>query len=340
MSESNEPSGLASKARDSLCSTTAALVGEPLAGTASVALVWIAIEQLGAYGSDALTESHFPPEIGSELKSRASKVGAKVVLIRPVGKHSLTSTPSQPAVKAGPRNVWIARSIQHKVEMVHIVVNDPSQLLDFDFQRLKEDDLQDVIPGSTLDDEPLLLICTHAKRDICCAKLGLTLGVDLVESLGSSARIWESSHLGGHRFAPTAVQLPHGWMFGRLDSASAQHVWARTKSGKLSLDHSRGRSSLIPQAQVADLAVRTEFGLDALDETFTIRDVGSDEREIELATSKEVWIVSTTSDSWEVDIVEEPLEDRPESCSKEPSSALAYRANAIRHRKNRHHSSP
>ena len=65
---------------------------------------------------------------------------------------------------------------------------------------------------------------------------------------GEGAAVWETSHTSGHRFAPTYVSLPDGYLFGGPDAASA------------SVDACRGRSSLEPAAQVAELAVLRSVG--------------------------------------------------------------------------------
>ena len=34
---------------------------------------------------------------------------------------------------------------------------------------------------------------------------------------GSNLRVWQSAHFGGHRFAPTLIDLPIGHLWGHLD---------------------------------------------------------------------------------------------------------------------------
>lgn len=66
-----------------------------------------------------------------------------------------------------------------------------------------------------------LLVCTHGTRDTCCA----TFGYPLYKRLRARAdnkriRIWRTSHTGGHRFAPTLVDLPSGHYWANLDDQS------------------------------------------------------------------------------------------------------------------------
>lgn len=75
-------------------------------------------------------------------------------------------------------------------------------------------------PCSTRD----VLICTHGSHDKCCAKYGIPFYRQAIATVTSldleNVRIWQSSHFGGHRFAPTALDFPSGRCYGRLDSKS------------------------------------------------------------------------------------------------------------------------
>ena len=92
------------------------------------------------------------------------------------------------------------------------------------------------LPGTPLTD-PLLLVCTHGRRDRCCALDGRALAAALAAA--EEPHVWECSHLGGHRFAPTALVLPTGYLYGHLDPASA--VAARKAAGGR-----RGRAGPLP----------------------------------------------------------------------------------------------
>ena len=97
--------------------------------------------------------------------------------------------------------------------------------------------------------EAALLVCTNARRDRCCALLGRPLAAELAAHPDAGTAVWETSHLSGHRFAPTFLSLPDGYLYGGPDAAE------RT------LDSCRGRSSLPAAAQVAELAVLRHLGV-------------------------------------------------------------------------------
>ena len=73
---------------------------------------------------------------------------------------------------------------------------------------------QDIGLGS-----PQVLVCTHGSRDRCCGVLGGAIFAQLKNQLKMMLpdAVWQVSHLGGHRFAPTALCLPLGLLLGRID---------------------------------------------------------------------------------------------------------------------------
>jgi hypothetical protein len=66
-----------------------------------------------------------------------------------------------------------------------------------------------------------ILICTHGSHDQCCARYGNPFYFYAQNTISNlelnQVRIWKSSHFGGHRFAPTAIDFPQGRYYGILD---------------------------------------------------------------------------------------------------------------------------
>ena len=67
---------------------------------------------------------------------------------------------------------------------------------------------------------------------------------------------WESSHLGGDRFAATMIVLPHGLYYGRVSPTDAVTVVDRYLQGEIVEEFYRGRSSLSNVAQAAQSFAR------------------------------------------------------------------------------------
>jgi hypothetical protein len=104
------------------------------------------------------------------------------------------------------------------------------------------------------------LVCTNGRRDECCS----LRGAPVLHALGD--RAVACTHLGGHRFAANVLVLPDNLLFGRLDPGSAVALADALGAGELPLEHLRGRCSLPPEQQAAEIFLRREHGLRGLDD--------------------------------------------------------------------------
>ena len=226
------------------CSASSARLGEPLGGTAPVAGRWLAIEQPGPWGGRALTDSHFPHELGRLLSLKADAAGVRIAMIRRPGQHAEHDP-------YAPRRVFLADTRPGRVALWSWSTSDPATLLDLNFD----------VPGKPEHEAgPLLLVCTNAKRDACCALVGRALAGWLAEDEQTDTdAVWESDHLGGHRFAPTAVVLPSGYVYGRLDGPAARELLREAAAGRIGAERCRGRSTWSRPGQAAELALRAEL---------------------------------------------------------------------------------
>ena len=77
---------------------------------------------------------------------------------------------------------------------------------------------------------------------------------------------WESSHVGGDRFAGNLVAFPHGLYLGRVRPDEAAEVARAYADGRVSLRHLRGRSCYPMPVQAAEHALRTHEGFDRVDD--------------------------------------------------------------------------
>lgn len=222
---------------------SSSLVAEPMAGTAVVATAWLCIEQPGPWGHDALTDSHLDPILAHELAARAAATGVRVSLIRHAGRHADTH-------RMQPRRVFVAHTRPGTSWLERATITDPKQLLDLDLHAIAAG----MEPGlGVRTDDPLLMVCTNGRRDVCCALWGR----ELVAELADGETVWECSHTGGHRFAPTGVLLPSGYCYGRMDVELGRRLLSTTH---VVTDGCRGRSTWEQAGQVAELAVREATG--------------------------------------------------------------------------------
>jgi hypothetical protein len=74
-----------------------------------------------------------------------------------------------------------------------------------------------------------ILVCTHGSRDVCCGRFGYRL-YNLLRSRYAGPdrlRVWRTSHIGGHRFAPTLLELPEGRYWGHLETGAVENLVLR-----------------------------------------------------------------------------------------------------------------
>jgi len=97
-----------------------------------------------------------------------------------------------------------------------------------------------------------LLICTHGKRDIACAKFGGDMHRALADHLPPNFHLWESSHIGGHRFAGTLIVQPLGHWYGFLTPNDAPLFLRTLKQGGVLTERYRGNANYPPALQAAE----------------------------------------------------------------------------------------
>lgn len=103
----------------------------------------------------------------------------------------------------------------------------------------------------------LLLCCTHGKKDKCCAKYGYRTYQRLAREVAAHDLpfdVWESSHLGGCRFAASIILLSPVRKYGRITSEQALPFLQAEAQGQRFLPGYRGDSRLTPAQQCAQLA--------------------------------------------------------------------------------------
>lgn len=222
---------------DVFCSTGRA---EPLPGTAKTGKIFLAIEHAHGWGHDVMDGDAFGPEITEQLASYLKRMGATVQLIRKAGREGQQRANT---------TVFIAFTEVGVVEK--LMISDISQLWDIDISAPGRSGGEEV-------DHPVVLVCTHGKRDRCCALKGRPLAADLTCAFDGDI-IWESSHTKGHRFAPSIITLPWGYSYGRLNSSAAIDMVRHLQRGELFIPGNRGRSCYTKVEQVAELAVATQL---------------------------------------------------------------------------------
>lgn len=214
------------------CSLAARERGDIPVGTAVPAPYWMLVGHPGPWPPKPINT---PPltEVAADLSAQLNRFGARLQLIRRHGRPEgevLEDDGDQPVFLVDVRRGLVGRSTWRT----------PQDLVDL---AGRFDDLPD--PNR----EPLFLVCTHGRKDVCCAIDGRVVTAILDDVLPGA--VWETTHLGGDRFSGNAAILPEGSMYGQLDGNTAPKVILGHLDGEVDLDRWRGRSSWSPAAQVA-----------------------------------------------------------------------------------------
>ncbi|MCC7130557.1 MAG: hypothetical protein B6D39_08385 [Anaerolineae bacterium UTCFX2] len=235
------------------CSDLSLQAGEPLIGSATPTARYVLLEYTGAWGAKALNESDLPEAVKRQIDSFVKGDPlAKALLIRQPG-----------GVKALKPRLILASVDEHSPGLYGTVLENYTDLLDLDLSAFFAGSREGI---ARLSDDPVFLVCTNGRRDPCCARRGASVSNALANAAAyqSFPRVWESTHIGGHRFAANLIVLPHGLLYGRVDPQSALAILSTAQDGQAYLPNLRGRTVYPPPAQAADLYLRSQTGERAL----------------------------------------------------------------------------
>ncbi|MEM8643084.1 MAG: sucrase ferredoxin [Cyanobacteria bacterium P01_G01_bin.54] len=107
-----------------------------------------------------------------------------------------------------------------------------------------------------------LLVCTHGNVDIACSKFGYPIYKKLREEYTDNIRTWRCSHFGGHKFAPTLLDLPEGRFWGHLKPEMLDLLVYRNGDVTGLRSHYRGWAALKKYEQIAEREIWMQEGWD------------------------------------------------------------------------------
>lgn len=277
-----------------LTCSAASAIDEPLPGTAATVTTWLCVEQPGAWGRDVLGDAVLGTELSAELARATTAAKVRLMLVRRPGRTARRDTRTVLLVNSGPENPWCEQ----------LEIADLDELLNLDLAALSGP-----APGiGTAVANPVVLVCAHAKRDQCCALYGRPIAAQLGKLYPDA--VWECSHTGGHRFAPSMIMLPTGYTYGRLDTTASAAVVAAAFAGVVAIDGLRGRSVYSPAAQAAEIAVRERI------------EAGPAELSV-LEADGTIIVSHIDGRSWRVAMASRSLPARPASCGAAPKPVEA-----------------
>lgn len=225
------------------CTILSQNADEPLAGTAYTRDRWLLIEHPGPWPSGAV-ENVLEEKILDAIEARDP--GIRVTFVRRPGVRTVER----------PQVIYIRNGATTATEphMRRMQIDSYVDLLSLNF------------PNPTVGElhtTPLFVVCTHGKREICCAEFGRPV-VRALDQAGHD--VWEITHIGGDRFAAAMIAFPHGYFFGRLNPTTALDAVQAYEDRRLAVTNLRGLSGWPNSAQAAEVEVRTRTGLTGIDE--------------------------------------------------------------------------
>jgi hypothetical protein len=225
------------------CSEISADNGEPIAGTASRVDHWLLVEYRGLWNYDALAGSGLSDQVKRALQARiAELLPAKLLFIRRRERRD----------RAG-LTVFFARSVPGEEVLLRGEVAGYEELIGLDLTRLEP------------VEHPLFLVCTHGKHDRCCARYGRPLH-DVLADQADEDWVWQTTHIGGDRFAGNVVVLPEGLYYGRVHPEEAWTLLDEHVARRVYLEHFRGHATQPFAVQAAEIALREREDIRGIDD--------------------------------------------------------------------------
>jgi len=233
------------------CSELSRRAGERSAGTASTGVVWLLLEYPHGWGRHAFEESALPAEVKQFFQDALARI-----------RHSrLLFIKTDRGRRDARMNLFVVRCRERSPFIIRLRLERYFDVLKYDLAEVASGrDLQ----GGEVCDGPLFLVCTHGRRDKCCAKFGMPLYNALSEHEGE--RVWQSSHVGGDRFAGNLVCFPHGLFYAHATPEAGRRVAAAYRSGRVLTEGFRGRACYSHHTQAAEAFVREESGTAGVEE--------------------------------------------------------------------------
>jgi hypothetical protein len=201
---------------------------------------WLLIEHPGPW-PHPLAGLALPAPVRAAADTAAG-LGIRVQLIRRPGRRR----PAAPAF-----SVFAGWTAGRRPWLRHWDLTQPGQLAGLDLDGLSRGHRPRFGASAT---GPLILVCTHGRRNACCARLGGPLARILARRHGD--QVWETTHVGGDLYAANLVILPHGLYYGPVTSRDACAAIEAYRRGEVIPGRYRGRAGQ-PLAEFDD---RERFG--------------------------------------------------------------------------------
>ncbi len=262
------------------CAEESRALEETLAGTFKPADTFFLIESnlpdYGGWGGGAVKAASSDGEFAPYLRRLQGARRAKILFIRrPQGDG---------------KNFFIALSNQDEPKIFHAALDDYADLLELDISSLAEERVPRINGREMTEIDELYTVCTNGRHDPCCAAYGTPVYQALADKAGPE-RVWQTTHIGGHRMAATLIAFPQGIVYGHVDPHDVESLLMNHRAGYILTHKYRGRGCYAGHdldeaahlaAGAAEAAIREEtrqYGIDDLRLT-TVTDMRDGQRRV------------------------------------------------------------
>jgi len=279
---------------DSSCSQQSCDVGESLAGTAAETDRWLLLEYASEWKPKGYDNADLPVETRAAIDAAVkANPRIRVQLIRRAERRA-----AEPGVR-----LFLARSERSREQLWEFVLPDYASVATLDLRAwaLGADPFVNARRSA-----PLYIVCVHGKRDRCCALKGTPVYRRMSELRPEAT--WQTTHLGGHRFAATLTCLPDGVCYGRVEATEVEALFNAHDRGELyDLERYRGRSCDNAVTQAAEMLLRERRGELRIN---ALRPTGS------TPTAGGITVTFAAQDglTHEITVVHEPTQPIQQSC--------------------------
>ena len=230
------------------CSELSEQSHEPLIGSATPTSTYLLLEYTQAWGPKAIPESTLPSQVKEWLSTQTQQISdSKALLIRGESKSQDSGI-----------SFFVTNAREQRPEIYSFHLSRYEDLLELDLPAFLDGDAYQ----THLISDSLFLVCTHGRKDACCARSGLPVYRVLRDATAGDDTnlVWQVSHIGGHRFAANLICLPHGLLYGRVNPENAATILHDYQSGHISLANLRGRTTYMKIVQAAEYHLRMTTG--------------------------------------------------------------------------------
>jgi hypothetical protein len=233
----------------SYCSDLSRQAGESLYGSASQIKTWFLLEYTGQWRAKAIKDNDLSQPVQEWMASALDNISlARFLFIK--------QPPRKPENSI---NFYVAVTDEKEPRLYRFRLDAYEDLLALDVPAIVAGD---PVYQERLDREPLFLICTNGERDLCCARRGISTYNQMSELVGD--RVWQCTHVGGHRFATNCLYMPFGIYYGQVDEGDLASFVEDGRNRRLNLEHYRGRSHYDVAGQVGEYFLRRQTNISEL----------------------------------------------------------------------------